>query len=160
MKKSARIYDINGTIYRSLEEVPKEYRKLIGELKKNPQKKVVKTTISATPSVSRQEFGLLRLAVYLASQLVSLAENQALRTIAAILGIVSVNIYLSILFGLLIGHFSYALAKRNYLRRIAALSIESSEGFDFLKKFEISQISAVYSLLMNLVLFLILFLIK
>jgi len=98
--------------------------------------------------------------LYIGSQIISLAENQAMRTVAVIFNIVNVNIYLSLIFSFFAGQVSYSLAQKYHSKKTKELNVKYAGSLSFLKKFEISQISAGYSLFLNLLFFLALFLIK
>lgn len=157
-----KIYKINGVEYNSLDEIPKELKTfitqdLLEKLKKthseNPQ-----TSLIFPVSDKSLKFKAVKWLLYFVNYMQSLVQNQALRTIAIILNIVDVNIYLSVFFSLLIGHVSYSLAQRYYLRKTANLNIQYADTLDFLKKFEIFQISTIYSFVLNFFFFVILYL--
>ena len=156
-----RVYRINGIEYKSLDEIPPELKKFVNidlteKLKNHPEG--YQETIISPVSENSLELKSMTWILYIASQAMSLAENQALRTVAILLRLVDVNSYISLIFSFFIGQVSYSFAKRRYSKKIIGLNIKYSENLSFLEKFAIAQVSASYSLVLNLLFFLILFL--
>lgn len=159
-----KVCKINGIEYNSLDEIPKELKPFITqdllEKLKNNRSENSRTSLIVPVSEKSIEFRAMKWFFYFVSHMLSLAENQAMRTIAIILNLVDVNVYLSLFFSLLIGQFSHSLAQKYYIKKTPNLNIQYSDSLNFLKRFEISQIGAIYSLFFNFLFFLVLFLVK
>jgi len=162
MECKEKVYKINGVEYKSLNEIPSNLKKfvtpeLIEKINKNEG---YQSTIISPVSESNFEFKSMNWVLYITGQFISLMENQALRTLAVIFEIVEVNIYLSLFVSFLIGQISYSLAKRYYFNKMENLDIKFSGGLGFIKDLVTSQISSGYSLVLNILFFVIIYLVK
>ena len=131
------IYKINDVEYHSLDEIPSNLKKfinpkLIETLRENKAKSYRDVVISPISEKSL-EFKLMKWVLYVVGQVLSLVENQAMRSMAIIFNIVDVNIFLSLVFGFLIGQVGYSLAQRDFSKKSETINIKYSQSLTFLK---------------------------
>ncbi|MBI2133770.1 hypothetical protein HYU11_03760 [Candidatus Woesearchaeota archaeon] len=84
---------------------------------------------------------------YFTCQIFAFLEGQAIRQILMLFSLVEVNFFMSLISGIVIGHFSFILAEKMLKNRQTTLII----GVPFIKEIEMSS----YQLFINSILFLI-----
>lgn len=123
---------------------------------KAEQKKIVDTVLEDPRLKQSPIYKLLEFGFYFVEQLLSFVENQTLRTLFAISGISRINFILTFFFGIVFGHIANRLAIRRYKKDRGHLDLP----FDFMDRFLYLRFSAIYSLALNILFYLVFFIIE